>query len=97
MSDDTEEAAILREVEERIRHLEGPQFTDPLEQAKKDLYAPGGVMSLMEEMKAQMEDMPDLENLSDEDRTKLRNRLLNFDTLGMQSTFLLRYLLLIPS
>jgi hypothetical protein len=74
---------VSDETEEKIRRLEEGQFVDPFEQVKKDFYAPGGIMSIMEEMKAQMADMPDLDNLSDEERTKLRNRLLNFDTPGM--------------
>lgn len=93
MAEDTEEADLLKAVEEQIRLLEEGESVDeflfeeeapadPLDQARKDFQVPESMMSNVEEMKAQMENASQLENLSEEERANLRERLLSFETKG---------------
>jgi hypothetical protein len=90
LEEDTEEQAMLKDVEEQIRmfeepHLEQEEF-DPeslVQQGLKEYDISESMKASMEEIKAQMENVSDLENLSEEERTKLRSRLLNLDTEGM--------------
>jgi hypothetical protein len=90
--DDPEEVAMLKDVEEQIRLLEEDEgkfvneeegLSDPLDHVRKEFELPDGMISAVEEMEAQMESMSNLENLSEEERTNIRNRLLNFGTEGM--------------
>lgn len=91
--DDPEEIAMLKNVEEQIRLLEeedegelveeeeGP--SDPLVHVRKAFEVPDDMMSAVREMEAQMENMSNLKNLSEEERTNIRNRILKFGTEGM--------------
>jgi hypothetical protein len=109
MEDDPEALAMLKQVEDRIRMLEGRQDDEDLgegpddylgeeldddlaedhydpavlmEQAMKGYGLPDNITAAMEEMEAQMENADDLENMSEEQRTELRNRILNIGTDG---------------
>ena len=92
--DNLKEAAILKDVEERIGLLEEeedglvdeqPSPEDVLDHLKKQYTVPQDMLSAMNEMEAQMADMSSLENLSEEERANIRNRILNFGTEGMST------------
>jgi hypothetical protein len=114
MEDDPETLAMLKQVEDRIRMLEGRQddedlgegpddylgeeFDDDLgeehydpavlmEQAMKGYGLPDNITAAMEEMEAQMENADNLENMSEEERRELRNRILNIGTDGKLMIF----------
>lgn len=78
---------MLKDVEEKIRLLEEDEgmFAEevekpenPLEDLREQFEMPKSMRSTIQEMEAQMEITSNLEHLSKEERTNIRNRLLNF-------------------
>lgn len=95
-ADDAKHAAILKDVEERIRlvgeeeddldELVGENEPSPVEllrQVGKEYAVPESMVSAREEMETQMAEASNLETLSEEERSNLRNRLLNFDGMSI--------------
>ena len=83
---------MLKDVEEKIRLLEEDEglFVEevekpenPLEDLREQFEMPKSMRSTIQEMEAQMENTSNLEHLSKEERTNIRNRLLNFGAEGM--------------
>lgn len=83
---------MLKDVEEKIRLLEEDEDVfveevekpeNPLEDLREQFEMPKSMRSTIQEMEAQMENTSNLEHLSKEERTNIRNRLLNFGAEGM--------------
>jgi hypothetical protein len=92
-ADDPEAAAMLKDVEEQIRLLEEDEgnvveederLEDPLQALREQFEIPKSMMSTIQEMEAQMQNITNLENLSEEERASIRSRLLRFGTEGMR-------------